>query len=110
MAGDILADARTGKNGRHALVSLLRQSVPRRFFRNAPNRLLERYFAARNVLDLPGTPEILARRAGFSPRGHGALFLLAQAQERAPQARQCGDPIVEEYVGILAHLEPCLFV
>src|SRR3984893_7799167 len=27
MAGDIFADARTGKNGRHALVSLLRQSV-----------------------------------------------------------------------------------
>ena len=27
MAGDILADARTGKNGRHALVGLLRQSV-----------------------------------------------------------------------------------
>ena len=26
-AGDMLADARTGKNGRHALVSLLRQSV-----------------------------------------------------------------------------------
>jgi hypothetical protein len=23
---------------------------PRRFFRHAPNRLLERYFAARNVL------------------------------------------------------------
>ena len=27
MAGDVLADARTGKNGRHALVGLLRQSV-----------------------------------------------------------------------------------
>ncbi len=27
MAGDLLADARTGKNGRHALVGLLRQSV-----------------------------------------------------------------------------------
>src|SRR5580704_16691461 len=27
MVADILADARTGKNGRHALVSLLRQSV-----------------------------------------------------------------------------------
>src|SRR5512134_2866818 len=27
MAGNVLADARTGKNGRHALVSLLRQSV-----------------------------------------------------------------------------------
>src|ERR1700730_14441368 len=27
MAGDILADARTGKNGRHALVGMLRQSV-----------------------------------------------------------------------------------
>jgi hypothetical protein len=27
MAADILADARTGKNGRHALVGLLRQSV-----------------------------------------------------------------------------------
>ena len=27
MAGEILADARTGKNGRHALVGLLRQSV-----------------------------------------------------------------------------------
>ena len=27
MAGDMLADARTGKNGRHALVGLLRQSV-----------------------------------------------------------------------------------
>src|SRR5882757_6235966 len=27
MAGEKLADARTGKNGRHALVSLLRQSV-----------------------------------------------------------------------------------
>ena len=27
LAGDILADARTGKNGRHALVGLLRQSV-----------------------------------------------------------------------------------
>ena len=27
MAGDSLADARTGKNGRHALVGLLRQSV-----------------------------------------------------------------------------------
>ena len=26
-AGEILADARTGKNGRHALVGLLRQSV-----------------------------------------------------------------------------------
>ena len=26
MAGDILADARTGKNGRHALVGMLRQS------------------------------------------------------------------------------------
>ena len=27
MAGEALADARTGKNGRHALVGLLRQSV-----------------------------------------------------------------------------------
>ena len=27
MAGDMLADARTGKNGRHALVGMLRQSV-----------------------------------------------------------------------------------
>ena len=27
MAGDILADARTGKNGRHALIGMLRQSV-----------------------------------------------------------------------------------
>ena len=27
MAGEILADARTGKNGRHALVGMLRQSV-----------------------------------------------------------------------------------
>lgn len=27
MAGDVLADARTGKNGRHALVGTLRQSV-----------------------------------------------------------------------------------
>ena len=27
MAGDMFADARTGKNGRHALVGLLRQSV-----------------------------------------------------------------------------------
>ena len=27
VAGDLLADARTGKNGRHALVGLLRQSV-----------------------------------------------------------------------------------
>jgi hypothetical protein len=27
MASDILADARTGKNGRHALVGMLRQSV-----------------------------------------------------------------------------------
>jgi hypothetical protein len=27
LAGDVLADARTGKNGRHALVGLLRQSV-----------------------------------------------------------------------------------
>jgi hypothetical protein len=27
MAGEMLADARTGKNGRHALVGLLRQSV-----------------------------------------------------------------------------------
>ena len=27
MAGETLADARTGKNGRHALVGLLRQSV-----------------------------------------------------------------------------------
>src|SRR5580698_162950 len=27
MAGDILADARTGKNGRHALVGMLRQAV-----------------------------------------------------------------------------------
>jgi hypothetical protein len=33
MAGDVLADARTGKNGRHALVGLLRQSV---FGRPAP--------------------------------------------------------------------------
>src|SRR5580698_4076168 len=30
MAGDILADARTGKNGRHALVGMLRQAVFRR--------------------------------------------------------------------------------
>jgi hypothetical protein len=27
MGGEILADARTGRNGRHALVGLLRQSV-----------------------------------------------------------------------------------
>ena len=27
MAGNVLADARTGRNGRHALVGLLRQSV-----------------------------------------------------------------------------------
>jgi hypothetical protein len=27
MAGEMLADARTGKNGRHALVGMLRQSV-----------------------------------------------------------------------------------
>jgi hypothetical protein len=27
IAGETLADARTGKNGRHALVGLLRQSV-----------------------------------------------------------------------------------
>jgi hypothetical protein len=27
MASDILADARTGRNGRHALVGLIRQSV-----------------------------------------------------------------------------------
>ena len=27
MGGDVLADARTGRNGRHALVGLLRQSV-----------------------------------------------------------------------------------
>jgi len=27
MAGDVLADARTGRNSRHALVGLLRQSV-----------------------------------------------------------------------------------
>ena len=27
LAGEMLADARTGKNGRHALVRLLRQSV-----------------------------------------------------------------------------------
>jgi hypothetical protein len=27
MAGDVLADARSGKNGRHALVGLFRQSV-----------------------------------------------------------------------------------
>jgi hypothetical protein len=27
MAGDALSDARTGKNGRHALVEMLRQSV-----------------------------------------------------------------------------------
>jgi hypothetical protein len=27
MAGETLADARTGRNGRHALVGLLRQSV-----------------------------------------------------------------------------------
>ncbi len=27
MAGDALADARTGKNGRHALVGMLRQSI-----------------------------------------------------------------------------------
>src|SRR5450432_3594236 len=27
MAGDVVADAHTGKNGRHALVGLLRQSV-----------------------------------------------------------------------------------
>ena len=27
LAGDVLADARTGKNGRHALVGMLRQSV-----------------------------------------------------------------------------------
>ena len=30
-AGDVLADARTGRNGRHALVGLLRQSVFGRF-------------------------------------------------------------------------------
>ena len=29
MAGEMLADTRTGKNGRHALVGLLRQSVCR---------------------------------------------------------------------------------
>jgi hypothetical protein len=27
MAGEMLADARTGKNGQHALVGMLRQSV-----------------------------------------------------------------------------------
>jgi len=27
MAGEVLADARTGKNGRHALVGVLRQAV-----------------------------------------------------------------------------------
>jgi hypothetical protein len=37
MAGEMLADARTGKNGRHALVGLLRQSV---FGRLAGWRLL----------------------------------------------------------------------
>ena len=37
IAGNSLADARTGKNGRHALVGLLRQSVFSRF--QSPRRI-----------------------------------------------------------------------
>jgi hypothetical protein len=40
MAGDILADARTGKNGRHALVGMLRQSV---FVRSPPTRFVSSF-------------------------------------------------------------------
>jgi hypothetical protein len=37
MAGEVLADARTGKNGRHALVGMLRPSGESRFEPDAPS-------------------------------------------------------------------------
>ena len=44
IAGNSLADARTGKNGRHALVGLLRQSVFSRLAGYELNRTLPRGF------------------------------------------------------------------
>jgi hypothetical protein len=37
-------------DGRPKEAKMAQEYQPRRFFRNAPNCLLERYFAARNVL------------------------------------------------------------
>jgi len=51
LAGEMLADARTGKNGRHALVGLLRQSA-----KNATLGL-DRRRPAINGSALPGSPE-----------------------------------------------------
>jgi hypothetical protein len=53
MAGEMLADARTGKNGRHALVGLLRQSV---FAQRAASTVLARISSRSNSARPPSHP------------------------------------------------------
>jgi hypothetical protein len=68
LAGEMLADARTGKNGRHALVGLLRQSV----FGRPPARLKTKdlqYLAIENPLICPCGASTAGRAAPRDPGG-----------------------------------------
>src|SRR6266481_7830357 len=84
MAGEMLADARTGKNGRHALAGLLRQSV------------FGRLAGYEDVNDA----EILTRLAQSASSGH---------LSRVPSARLGRIPGAERYQShtSLAGARPC---
>jgi Transposase DDE domain group 1 len=66
MAGDILADARTGKNGRHALVGMLRQSVFGRLAGYEAKTAVALWLAISRSYP-PGAAPDLARSPGQGP-------------------------------------------
>lgn len=68
LAGEMLADARTGKNGRHALVGLLRQSV---FGRLADYEDVNDAERLRHRVRVGDAEPTLAQERGQKDRGSG---------------------------------------
>jgi hypothetical protein len=89
MAGEMLVDARTGRNGRHDLVGLLRQSV----FGRLPAKTKGAVRLDEGELDIPG-----ARRADITAwagrRRHSPRSALAtDASLRKTRSQQAGHPV-----------------
>src|ERR1700716_2195616 len=110
MAGDILADARTGKNGRHALVGMLRQSVFGRLAGYEGSGIAEPNGPLRDALAHGGKEPFGARRS-FRPMDRYRPWLSSAERyrarygfEREPDARRTGEQRLER--PLCLHLLP----
>ena len=87
--GDVLADARTGKNGRHALVGLLRQSVFGRLAGYEDVNDAERLSV--DPVDAPVLPRLRRQPRESATARAGVQLGQLPAQDRAARQREALD-------------------